>query len=111
MSQIVTLLFAMVIPLQDGILSYTCTCPSGYTGTQCQADIDDCSPNPCMNGGDCLVNCTGYVLESALLSLLHRMLGQTSTHVTVCLDIMGCSVRQRLMNVRHHHASMELHVL
>ncbi|HVV82388.1 MAG TPA: DNRLRE domain-containing protein [Kofleriaceae bacterium] len=33
--------------------SYTCTCPAGYTGANCDVDIDDCAANPCQNGGAC----------------------------------------------------------
>ncbi|MCP3663023.1 MAG: calcium-binding EGF-like domain-containing protein [Gammaproteobacteria bacterium] len=53
----------------DGIDSHTCACAAGYTGTKCEMsesslcslsmlgvghpDINDCSPNPCLNGGTC----------------------------------------------------------
>ena len=30
-----------------------CMCPTGFTGTQCETNIDDCATNPCVNG-----NCT-----------------------------------------------------
>ncbi|XP_059172114.1 uncharacterized protein LOC131953095 [Physella acuta] len=33
--------------------SYTCTCPQGYEGANCQHNINDCDPNPCQNGGNC----------------------------------------------------------
>ena len=28
---------------------YNCTCVPGYNGTDCETNIDDCSPNPCQN--------------------------------------------------------------
>lgn len=36
---------------------------SGYTGTQCDIEIDECASNPCYNGGKCVnlindFNCT-----------------------------------------------------
>ncbi|KAI0231037.1 hypothetical protein LSAT2_018592 [Lamellibrachia satsuma] len=33
--------------------SYTCTCVEGYTGINCETDIDDCASAPCVNGGTC----------------------------------------------------------
>ena len=39
---------------------YMCSCNIGYTGTNCDQNIDDCSPNSCQNGGTCLVGCKCY---------------------------------------------------
>ena len=35
-----------------------CNCDEGFTGRNCSINIDDCTPNPCENGGTCtdLVN-------------------------------------------------------
>lgn len=33
--------------------SYTCQCPPGYTGTDCETRISDCAATPCLNGGVC----------------------------------------------------------
>ncbi|XP_043916997.1 protein delta homolog 1, partial [Protopterus annectens] len=38
----------------NGFAPYaSCQCPSGYTGTFCEIDKDDCDPNPCFSGGIC----------------------------------------------------------
>ncbi|XP_014254635.1 neurogenic locus protein delta [Cimex lectularius] len=34
--------------------SYTCSCPPGYTGTDCEHKIDGCSHKPCLNGAKCI---------------------------------------------------------
>ncbi|XP_060595177.1 fibropellin-1-like, partial [Ruditapes philippinarum] len=37
-----------------------CTCVAGYTGTNCETDIDDCNPNPCQNGAACTDGVDSY---------------------------------------------------
>ena len=31
-----------------------CQCPKGFSGEICETDIDECANNPCQNGGTCL---------------------------------------------------------
>lgn len=33
--------------------SYTCACPAGFGGTDCDVVVDDCAHQPCLNGGTC----------------------------------------------------------
>ncbi|XP_078577686.1 uncharacterized protein LOC144862773 [Branchiostoma floridae x Branchiostoma japonicum] len=39
---------------------YSCSCPSGYGGTNCQININECLSNPCRNGGNCVDRVDGY---------------------------------------------------
>ncbi|XP_071081232.1 delta-like protein D [Haliotis cracherodii] len=43
--------------------SYTCACPTGYTGTNCEIEIDDCERQPCKNGGTCRDFGTGFLCD------------------------------------------------
>lgn len=36
--------------------SYTCSCLPGYTGASCEIQVNECSGNPCRNGGSCTVS-------------------------------------------------------
>ena len=44
--------------LKDGVQSYACLCVAGFSGSRCETNINECSPNPCQNGGDCTVSTT-----------------------------------------------------
>jgi hypothetical protein len=37
----------------DGVGSFVCICPPGVFGPRCEHNPDECSPNPCANGGTC----------------------------------------------------------
>jgi hypothetical protein len=43
---------------------YTCACPAGYTGTNCENEIDECQSNPCVNG-QCMDAINAYACECA----------------------------------------------
>ena len=34
---------------------YDCACDPGYTGRDCGVEINECDPDPCMNGATCTV--------------------------------------------------------
>ena len=35
-------------------LTFSCACAPGWTGLTCADDIDECAPEPCQNGGQCI---------------------------------------------------------
>ena len=38
---------------QDGINQYQCLCAVGYTGHDCEKEIDECLLSPCLNNATC----------------------------------------------------------
>lgn len=43
--------------------THYCRCQAGYTGSYCQEQVDECSPNPCQNGAACTDYLGGYSCE------------------------------------------------
>ena len=44
----------------DELAGYRCSCPSGFSGTRCQIDDNNCSIRPCLNGGTCIDRVNDY---------------------------------------------------
>ena len=53
--------FVCACLFQDVVNGYQCNCAVGWTGTNCDVDINDCSPSSCLNGGLCHVSCINIV--------------------------------------------------
>lgn len=50
-----TLLYTLVF-----FLCVRCQCVEGYRGRLCEVDVDECDPNPCVNGASCLDGLGSY---------------------------------------------------
>ncbi|XP_045908453.1 neurocan core protein-like [Micropterus dolomieu] len=59
---------------------YSCYCPQGYAGENCEIDVDDCQSEPCENGGTCIDR-----IDSFLCLCLPSYGGDTCEK-----DIEGC---------------------
>lgn len=48
---------------QDGINSFTCSCPHGTLGKLCEINTNDCFDGACFHGGKCIDKVGGYECE------------------------------------------------
>lgn len=47
-------------PSQDAVNDYRCECVAGFTGRNCEVNIDECQTAPCENNGTCIDQVNGY---------------------------------------------------
>lgn len=46
--------------LQNSGSSFSCVCNPGFGGLRCDTNVNECSSNPCQNGGTCVDGINGY---------------------------------------------------
>ena len=44
----------------DEVAAYSCRCPKGIKGDNCEIDEDDCASGPCQNEATCVDEIGGY---------------------------------------------------
>lgn len=45
---------------QNTATGYICRCDPGWAGQNCDQNVNECSSNPCQNGGTCIDGINGY---------------------------------------------------
>lgn len=51
---------------QDTVAGFMCSCERGYSGDQCQLDVDECEMNPCFHGSTCCNEPGGYMCQCTI---------------------------------------------
>ena len=59
----------LIITNQDTIGSYTCVCATGWSGANCDENIDDCDPDPCLNGATCIVSGSAAIVHNIIVHI------------------------------------------
>ena len=69
----------------DGVASHTCDCDLGFTGADCEINVDDCIGVNCSGNGKCLDGVNSFTCEcssgfSGLLCAEGKPCSKGNTH-------------------------------
>ena len=69
----------------------------GFTGVQCEVDIDDCAMHECANGARCMDGVGGYTCQC---TQLWTGLYSSTVHLSLCFFLIA-PFREEMFLVKH----------
>ena len=82
------------------IMGGRCSCLPGFSGADCNVDIDDCASSPCLNGATCI-----DALNAFNCSCNSTFAGPTCGLVAACAQVRNCSALRRAPCGLHTHGA------
>lgn len=74
--------------IPSDLLLHRCQCVEGYRGWLCEVNVDECDPNPCVNGASCLDGLGSYTCRC--LPGFNGTRCETGTTVDKDLETLFC---------------------
>jgi len=90
----------------DGLGTYSCRCPAGFTGTSCETDIDECGSQPCVNGATCSDYVNSFVCD-CVRGFSGRYCQINDDDCTARLDMLRCDSKYLHVTDAEHRKQIE----
>ena len=70
---------------------YQCVCPTGFTGIDCEVNIDDCVNVTCQNNGRCIDEVNDYYCQCPVT---HKGEHCEKSELLRCVNLLASVIRQ-----------------
>ena len=81
----------------------SCVCDVGFAGDNCEVNLDDCVPSPCLNGGVCTDGDNSYTCSCLSGTILPICENETECTRASCSNHGECEVCSNNSDLSHSH--------